>query len=37
MQHFRNPRSLVPGSRMPPLNLPERELRDLTAYIQSLR
>ena len=37
--HFRDPRSLVPGSAMPPFpwiaNDP-RELAALTAYIQSL-
>lgn len=36
-QHFKDPRSLVPESFMPPYHLSEQELDELTAYMLSLR
>ena len=35
-KHFRNPRSVVPGSKMPQLNLLPDEIAALTAYMKSL-
>ncbi len=36
-EHFRAPATLVPGSRMPALGLPEEQIRLLTLYMLSLR
>lgn len=36
-QHFKNPRSLVPGSKMPDLHLSDDEANDLTRYMLSLK
>lgn len=35
-KHFRDPRSVTPGSRMPRLNLLDDEIRALTAYMRSI-
>ena len=37
LKHFRNPRSVSPGSMMPKFPLTDQELQDLTSYILSLR
>jgi sulfur oxidation c-type cytochrome SoxX len=36
MRHFRDPRAVVPGSKMPQLNLFDDEIRALTAYMKSI-
>lgn len=36
-QHFKNPRSVVPGSKMPDLYLTDEEANDLTRYMLSLK
>jgi ubiquinol-cytochrome c reductase cytochrome b subunit len=36
MKHFRDPRSVTPGSTMPQLNLFDDEIRALTAYMKSI-
>jgi mono/diheme cytochrome c family protein len=36
-EHFRAPATLVPGSKMPALGLPEDQIRLLTLYLLSLR
>jgi mono/diheme cytochrome c family protein len=36
-EHFRAPATLVPGSKMPALGLPEEQIRLLTLYMLSLR
>ena len=35
-QHFKNPRSIVPGSKMPDLHLTDEEANDLTRYMLAL-
>jgi ubiquinol-cytochrome c reductase cytochrome b subunit len=35
-KHFRDPRSVTPGSRMPRLNLLDDEIKALTAYMKSI-
>ena len=37
IKHFRDPQAMSPGSIMPKMNLPEKELNDLTDYMQSLK
>ncbi len=37
MRHFRDPQSLVPGSIMPKIELSEKDLRELTDYMLSLK
>ena len=34
---IRNPESLKPGSLMPAMNLNERDLDEVTAYLESLK
>jgi len=36
-RHFKDPQAVVPGSIMPKFNLSDKELRDLTAYMLSLK
>lgn len=36
-QHFKNPRAVVPGSKMPDLYLSDEEANDLTRYMLSLK
>ena len=36
-KHFRNPQAVVPGSIMPKLELSDKELRELTDYMLSLK
>jgi len=36
-QHFKNPRRVVPGSKMPDLRLTDEEANDLTRYLLSLK
>jgi ubiquinol-cytochrome c reductase cytochrome b subunit len=35
-RHFRDPRAVTPGSRMPQLHLLDPEIKDLTAYMESI-
>src|SRR5690606_26828597 len=35
-EHLRNPQSHIPGSQMPPVRLPDPELRDLAAFVVQL-
>jgi ubiquinol-cytochrome c reductase cytochrome b subunit len=37
LKHFKNPAGVVPGSIMPPVDLPDSELEALTNYIISLK
>lgn len=37
LAHFRDPQSLTPGSFMPAVRLPEKDLQDLTSYMLSLK
>ena len=37
LRHFRDPASVSPGSFMPKLSIPDRELNDLTNYILTLK
>jgi ubiquinol-cytochrome c reductase cytochrome b subunit len=37
IKHFRDPQAMVPGSIMPKVTLPEKELNELTDYMQSLK
>jgi ubiquinol-cytochrome c reductase cytochrome b subunit len=37
IRHFRDPQAVSPGSIMPKVTLPDKELNDLTDYIQSLK
>ncbi|HEY6010992.1 MAG TPA: cbb3-type cytochrome c oxidase subunit II, partial [Nitrospirota bacterium] len=36
-RHFRDPQAVVPGSIMPKVTLPEKELNELTDYMLSLK
>jgi ubiquinol-cytochrome c reductase cytochrome b subunit len=37
LKHFKDPQSVSPGSIMPKVDLPEKELQDLTDYMLSLK
>lgn len=37
LRHFRDPQSVSPGSVMPPFQLEEKDLNDLTSYMLSLK
>ena len=37
LRHFRNPQAVTPGSIMPKLDLTDKELREMTDYMLSLR
>jgi ubiquinol-cytochrome c reductase cytochrome b subunit len=37
LRHFRDPQAMVPGSLMPKVDLSDKELRDLTDYMLSLK
>jgi ubiquinol-cytochrome c reductase cytochrome b subunit len=37
LKHFKNPAGVVPGSMMPPVDLPDSELQALADYVMSLK